>query len=68
MITGKIKDKSMKFWETSEWQQLKTIVIKTEKVLTRVEYLKAVGFENYSDEKYHEYLKIMAQKEHKENK
>lgn len=31
----------------------------TNKILTRIEWLKEVGYENYSEEKYQEYLSIM---------
>jgi hypothetical protein len=52
----------MEFYKTPEWIKLKTQTVKTEKLLTRTEYLKEVGYKNYSDEKYIEYLKIMREK------
>lgn len=49
----------MNFWETKEWIQLKTFVLKTGKLLSRVEYLRTVGWQNYSEEKYRQYLEVM---------
>ena len=47
------------FWEQPEWIKMKTFVAKTDKLLSRVDYLKLVGYKNYSDEKYKQYLKVM---------
>lgn len=33
--------------------------MKTERILTRLEYLKEIGSKEYTEEKYQEYLKIM---------
>ena len=52
-------EKKINFWETKEWIEAKTNVLKTDKVLSRVEYLRLVGHENFSDQKYREYLKNM---------
>jgi len=50
----------MNFWQEQEWIKLKqSCVMKTERLLTRLEYLKEVGANNYSEEKYQEYLKSM---------
>lgn len=49
----------MNFWETKDWVEAKTVILKTEKLLSRIEYLKMVGSKNYSDEKYRQYLKVM---------
>lgn len=49
----------MNFWETKEWVKLKTFILKTEKILSRIEYLKLVGHKNYSEEKYQQYLNTM---------
>jgi len=50
----------MNFWQEQEWIKLKqSCVMKTERLLTRLEYLKEVGAINYSEEKYQEYLKSM---------
>ena len=51
----------MNFWETKEWVSLKTIVLKTDKLLSRYEYLKQVGHKNYSEEKYQQYINVMRQ-------
>lgn len=48
------------FWETPEWISLKTRQTKTEKVLSKTEYLKMVGAVEFTEEKYKEYLKVMA--------
>ena len=52
----------MNFWETKKWTELKTNQIKTDKLLSRVEYLRLVGYKNYSEEKYRDYLKSMSGK------
>lgn len=49
----------MNFWQTKEWAELKIPQLQTVRLLSRVEYLRLVGYENYSEEKYLEYLKIM---------
>lgn len=51
----------MNFWENPDWVKAKTINLKTEKLLSRVEYLKMFGWKEYSDEKYSKYLEIMKQ-------
>lgn len=50
----------MNFWETKEWIEAKTTIIKTEKLLKRTEYLRLLGYKNYSEEKYQKYLEVMA--------
>ena len=53
----------MNFWQEQEWIKLKqSCVMKTERLLTRLEYLKEVGANNYSEEKYQQYLKEMEKK------
>lgn len=52
----------MNFWETDDWIRVKTFVATTDKLLSRVEYLKMMGYKNYSDESYKKYLKAMAEK------
>jgi len=48
----------MNFWETKEWIEAKTYKqLVTDKLLSRIEYLKLVGSGNYSEEKYRQYLK-----------
>lgn len=49
------------FWETPEWIKLKTAEVKTEKLLSRVEFLRLVGAKNFSDEKYKKYLETFIQ-------
>lgn len=49
----------MNFWETKYWIEAKTKILRTEKLLSRIEYLKLVGYKNYSEEKYQAYLKVM---------
>lgn len=50
----------MNFWQEPEWIKLKqACVMKTERILTRLEYLKEIGSKEYTEEKYQEYLKIM---------
>lgn len=49
----------MNFWESKEWIEVKTATFITEKLLSRMEYLKRVGYKNYSEEKYQKYLIIM---------
>jgi hypothetical protein len=49
----------LNFWEQPEWIKIKTFIAKTEKLLSRVEYLKLLGWENYSDENYKKYLEVM---------
>ena len=51
----------MNFWETPEWIKMKTFIAKTDKTLTKVEYLKLVGWQNYSKGKYSKYLEVMAE-------
>ena len=50
------------FWELPEWIKIKTFVARTEKLLSRVEYLRMFGWKNYSDEKYRKYLEVMETK------
>lgn len=53
----------MNFWETDEWIKLKTFVATTDRLLSRVEYLRLMGYKNYSPEKYKQYLEAMKEKE-----
>lgn len=46
-------------FKSREWMQIKTLSIKTDRVLSRIEWLKEVGWESYSEEKYQEYLAVM---------
>lgn len=50
----------MNFWQTKEWIEAKTTILKTEKLLNRTEYLRLVGSKNYSEEKYQKYLAVMS--------
>lgn len=52
----------MNFWETKEWIEAKTFILKTDKLLSRLDYLKHVGYKNYSEEKYQKYLEVMTKK------
>lgn len=52
----------MNFWETDDWIRVKTFIATTDKLLSRVEYLKMMGHKNYSDQSYQNYLKAMAEK------
>lgn len=58
---------NMKFWETPEYVKLKTKQPETDKLLTRVEYLKLVGYKNYSEEEYQKYVKSYSQPKNKNN-
>lgn len=49
----------MNFWETKEWIEAKTFLLKTDKLLSRLDYLKRAGYKNYSEEKYQKYLEVM---------
>lgn len=50
----------MNFWQEPEWIKLKqSCVMKTDRLLTRLEFLKEIGAKEYSEGKYQEYLKIM---------
>lgn len=42
-----------------EWLKIKTGTLKTDKLLTRTELLKEVGWEKFTEELYQEYLKVM---------
>ena len=53
----------MSFWRTKEWIELKQFTLKTDKILSRIEYLRLVTAKNYSEDKYREYLKIMLKNE-----
>ncbi|MBK7380449.1 MAG: hypothetical protein IPJ03_15955 [Ignavibacteriales bacterium] len=54
----------MNFWQEPEWTKLKqSCVMKTERLLTRLEYLKEVGANNYSEEKYMNYIKTIKKNE-----
>jgi hypothetical protein len=55
----------MNFWETKEWIEAKTFILKTDKLLSRLDYLKHVGYKNYSEEKYQKYLEVMTKKVYK---
>lgn len=58
----------MNFWEIDDWIKLKTHQMTTDKILSRVEFLKTVGAKYYSDQAYQKYLKAMEQKQkEKEN-
>lgn len=58
----------MKFWETEEWIKIKTTgQLITDKILSRVEYVKTVGAKYYSDESYNKYLKAMKDKKDAED-
>lgn len=57
----------MNFWETPDWIKMKTFIAKTEKLLSRVEYLRLVGAKNFSDEKYKRYLEVMGKGFHPNN-
>jgi hypothetical protein len=57
---------SDKFWETPEWIRTKTLGMKTDKLLTKIEYLKYVGAKNFTEEGYKKYLEIMQQPEERE--
>lgn len=59
----------MNFWETDEWIALKTndTDLLTEKILTKVEYLKKVGAGNFTHEGYQKYLEAMENKQRKES-
>lgn len=46
-------------FKSKEWIAIKTRGIKTDRILSRIEWLKEVGWQNYSEEKYNEYLEIM---------
>jgi hypothetical protein len=50
----------MNFWETPEWIKAKTISLKTNKLLSRIEYVKEFGAKNYTEEKYQAYLRAMS--------
>lgn len=53
----------MNFWQEPDWIKLKqSCIMKTERLLTRLEYLKEVGANNYSEEKYKQYLEAMEKK------
>lgn len=54
--------KQLPFWETKEWIEAKTFILKTDKLLSRLEYLKNVGYKNYSEKKYQKYLEVMTKK------
>lgn len=58
----------MNFWEMKEWIELKTSDLKTEKLLSRVEYLRLVGAKNFSDEKYKKYLETFMQTNNNQSK
>jgi hypothetical protein len=49
----------MNFWETPEWVKLKAGTLKTERLLSRVEYVRRFGAKNYTPEKYEAYLRVM---------
>ena len=46
----------MNFWQEPNWIKLKTFSLKTDKVLSKTEYLKEIGYKNFTEEKYREYL------------
>ena len=45
--------------DKKEWIKIKTFIAKTEKLLSRVEYLRMFGWKNYSEENYQKYLETM---------
>lgn len=49
----------MNFWETKDWIEAKTIILKTDKLLSKIEYLRTVGWQNFTEEKYRQYLQVM---------
>lgn len=51
----------MNFWETKEWIKLKTFISKTDKLLSKVEYLRLVGYKDFTEEKYKKYLEVMSE-------
>ena len=51
------------FWETKEWQEAKSQTSKTDKLLSRSEYLRTIGAKEYSEEKYQRYMAVMLTKE-----
>jgi hypothetical protein len=55
-MAGKIN-----FWETKEWIELKTSDLKTDKLLSKVEYLRLVGAKNFTEESYRKYLETFTQ-------
>lgn len=50
---------SREFWQTREWMEVKQRSIKTQKLLSRVEYVRTFGSANYTEEKYREYSQLM---------
>lgn len=42
-----------------EWIKVKTGTPKTDKILSRIEFLKEVGWKEYTEEMYQKYLKAM---------
>lgn len=50
-------------FKSKEWISVKMYQPQTERILTKIEWLKEVGWQNYSEEKYREYLRVMNEKE-----
>lgn len=46
-------------FKSREWLEIKTGSLKTEKLLSRIEFLREVGWEKFTEELYQEYLKVM---------
>lgn len=46
-------------FQSPEWIEIKTSSLKTDKVLTRIQFLKEIGWQEYTDEKYKIYLEAM---------
>lgn len=45
-------------FKSREWLSLKTEDFKTDKVLSRIEFVQKFGAKNFSAEKYQEYLRL----------
>lgn len=59
--TGEIPMGLDLLFKSKEWLEIKTGTLKTEKLLTRTEFLKEVGWEKFTEEFYQQYLKAMGQ-------
>lgn len=57
----------MNFWERPEWIKLKTSEVKTDKLLSKVEYLRLVGAKNFTEESYRKYLETFTQEKTESN-
>ena len=56
------------YFKSKEWIELKQScgAIKTDKVLTRIEYLKEVGAKNFTEKTYQQYLSTINELNKKE--